>query len=397
MPSKNKSNRCALLGGKLGDLPIMHFLKQSFGHVTLIGNEDPQFHNFGFAHLKVDYSNAEEVLKVVKDNNIDFIFPGCNDFAYRTASILKDEFPHQAIDNYSNFCTIHYKNIFARFAEKHRIPIPPTSEIDGCNLNPNKLFDGPCIVKPINLSGGKGIRKFKSRGDLIDYLSLKKNHNFDSKVIAQSYLRGTKHAVFSIISNKEIIFCSFDREHYYAFNEFNVGGSLAPYNIESPICNQILFNLKKISNKLSLVDGILHAQFIINNGKPFFTDITRRAPGDLYLKMLSLVYKMNFSEIYCKFFTGKKNVFCHNNPKPVCPVYRHIVFSSNKEISIEFKVHENHKGRLIEKVFIPNNSLMWTNKRSNKIGVIFLNGSELVVPDILERNIFEIPVYRKKV
>ena len=393
--STNKHKSCALLGGKLGDLSLIKFLKRSFERVILIGNEIPQFENVGFRHFQVDYSNVEEVYKILKDNRIGFIFPGCNDFAYRTASKLKDEFPHQAIDNYSNFSTIHHKDNFARFANQHGIPIPPTSVITDNNLNLNKLHDGPCIVKPINLSGGKGISKFQSRSDLLDFFSLKKNRNTYPNVIVQSYLKGRKHAVFSIISNQKIIFYSFDREYYYAFNEFNVGGALAPYKIESQISSKILYYLEKVANQLSLVDGVLHAQFIVNNGKPFFTDVTRRAPGDLYLRLLSLVYNIDFSEIYCQFLAGKSNVFSWFNPKPVCFVYRHIVFSSDKEIPCKFIVHENYQRRLIENVFIPDDSLMWKSQKSNKIGVIFLNSSGLIIPDILKRNIFEKPVFEK--
>lgn len=50
---------------------------------------------------------------------------------------------------------------------------------------------------------------------------------------------------------------------------------------------QVILGVEKISAYLKLVDGIFHVQFIVeSDGTPILIDPCRRAPGDLYLKLV---------------------------------------------------------------------------------------------------------------
>ena len=43
-----------------------------------------------------------------------------------------------------------------------------------------------------------------------------------------------------------------------------------------------------ISERLSLVDGLLHVQFILDSGRYWFVEMTRRCPGDLYSLLIEM-------------------------------------------------------------------------------------------------------------
>ena len=86
-------------------------------------------------------------------------------------------------------------------------------------------------------------------------------------------------------SRKKIVWKFFDDEQYY-LNPYLVAGASTPSNLRHHTMTQSLVNIERIAAHLRLVDGMFHIQFIDRDGTPFFTDPCRRAPGDLYPRLI---------------------------------------------------------------------------------------------------------------
>ena len=62
---------------------------------------------------------------------------------------------------------------------------------------------------------------------------------------------------------------------------------------------------EKIANTLSLVDGIIHIQYIYSEDEPIIIEICRRPPGDLYVTLVEMSTNFSYSKEIVKGFAGK--------------------------------------------------------------------------------------------
>ena len=98
---------------------------------------------------------------------------------------------------------------------------------------------------------------------------------------------------------------------------------------------------------MNLTDGILHLQFILDkNNTPIILEITRRAPGDLYIKFVELATGINYPELIVKAEMGldmgkvKQMPIKHN-------IVRHCIMGNKtgvlKKVNIDDKIKNNIK------------------------------------------------------
>ena len=87
---------------------------------------------------------------------------------------------------------------------------------------------------------------------------------------------------------------------------------------------QVCSSLEKIAQKLKLVDGMFHVQFIVDSyGTPYLIDPCRRIPGGLYILLAQYASGFNVAENVVRFETGehKINFSCETDRKIVAREY----------------------------------------------------------------------------
>jgi hypothetical protein len=111
-------------------------------------------------HYRIDYSEATLVEKLVRDANFTSVVAGCNEFAAFTAARIADKLHTVNHDSLWQTTQIHLKDNFRGLCARFRIPSSRFFAItDDEDFGANRLerLTFPVIVKPVDLTGGKGI------------------------------------------------------------------------------------------------------------------------------------------------------------------------------------------------------------------------------------------------
>ena len=83
-----------------------------------------------------------------------------------------------------------------------------------------------------------------------------------------------------------------------------VSAASAPTFLKDIARKKLILLTEKIASILSLVDGIIHIQYIYSKDEPIIIEICRRPPGDLYVNLVEMVTGFSYSMEIVKGFSG---------------------------------------------------------------------------------------------
>ena len=292
-----------LLNGSHAEIPLIIEAKKLGWHVITTGNDKTAIgHHYADENIFGDYSDGEFIYHLAKDLSVDAIISCCNDFAYISTAYACEKLNLRGHDSYENACIIHNKKNFRDVMHKLNLPIPKFFTCSSIEELPNiyEKLKFPLLIKPTDLTGGKGVRACHNEVELEQaFLSAQKLTRKNS-VLIEEFINGTNHAANFFIQNQKVVRAFFDDEQYYK-NKYLVSGASSPSSLQHFTMEQVILSVEKIAAHLKLVDGMFHVQFMVeSDGTPILIDPCRRAPGDLYLKLIEHSSGINCAkEIIC--------------------------------------------------------------------------------------------------
>ena len=344
-----------LLNNTHSETEFIDVLKKNYKKIYTLGNQKPYNQDSKIKHFKIDYKNIKKIKFIKKKYNIKHIYPGANDLTLFTLANLKNRF----VDNLAKINILHNKNLFRNFNKD--INIYTQQSFKKKNIND---LNYPLLAKPKIGHGGKGIFKIKDRKDL-KFFFKKKN-----EYILEEFIEGTNHGVFTLIRNQKIIFIFFDTEQRF-LNPYTVSSTINICKISNIEKKKIKDKLHQIIKKLNLKDGIFHVQIIFKKktNKSFIIEITRRLPGDNYLKFIKYSTGISIEDCILKLFLKKRfRIYL----KKKSYILRKVLMASSNGHFDKVKISENISRNIIEmKIFYLKNKKI-KNFKQDRIGVIFL-------------------------
>ncbi|MGN0495452.1 MAG: acetyl-CoA carboxylase biotin carboxylase subunit family protein [Lachnospiraceae bacterium] len=274
-----------VLNGSHSDIPLIKAGKELGYYVITTGNRPELIgHQYGDEYVYGDFSNVEEMYKIFRNYDLDGVCACANDFGAITASYLADKLGLPGHDSYETTLILHHKDKFKEFSKKYDIPTPlAESFLDvETTVKYGDTVDYPVMVKPIDLTGGKGVTRVCKKEDYRDAIEHAFSISKAKKIVVEPYIEGTQHS-FSTFLVKGKVAAYFSDNEYSMDNPFLVSTSCGPAtNVE--YAEKILIDTaEKIADVLQLRDGVFHYQYIRDkNNFPHILEITRRCSGDLY-------------------------------------------------------------------------------------------------------------------
>jgi biotin carboxylase len=292
--------------------PIYDFLIQEGHNVTVVGsNPTDALAKSADDYVQLDYSNIKRTKQLVKDRNIDFVIPGCNDRSYMVCSEINEDGRFLGIDSLETAEIINNKEKFRALMIKHDLPSPRVL------LKHEIGTRWPVIVKPVDAFSGRGVTiVHKENGDqLVNAIDLARQASRTKMCIVEDYVVGQLYSHTAFIQNNKIIEDHIVEEHGTA-NPFVVDTSRVTFDFPETILEKIRQNITLIATKLSLKDGLVHTQFIKNDKQYWLIEVTRRCPGDLYSQLIEFSTGLNYVENYTRPFLGLHfNLNCNSQKK----------------------------------------------------------------------------------
>ncbi len=363
-----------ILNGSHSEVPLINSGKQLGYHVITTGNEPSLIgHNYSDEYHHADFSDKEAILDLSIKLKIDAICSSANDFGAITAAYVAEKMGLPGHDSYDTALVIHHKDRFKKFSIENNIQTPfahSYRDKSTAFLDKNK-FDYPVIIKPIDLTGGKGISIVTSEEEYQGAIDKAFHMSRAKRIVVEKFIEGTQHSFSTFIINHKVAFYFSDNEYSF-INPFLVSTSAAPsINIEN-FSTALVKEAENIASSLKIVDGILHIQYLANGDNFHIIEVTRRCSGDLYPLPVSLSSNIIWENWIVRAECGLSlSNFPNNKQTGYCG--RHCIMSPKNGIIENIIISEDIKNNI-------HSELMWWQQgdkidefMTQKLGVVILS------------------------
>jgi len=369
------SNRKKLLiaGGGYADIPLIQAAKALGFYVITSGNRpDDLGHHYSDECRLEDFSNKQAMLKLAQDLHIDAICACCNDFSALSSAYVADQMGLPGHDPYETAKIIHHKDLYRIFAIEHGIPSPSAEGFLTIEeaLHALHRFQFPVIIKPVDLTGGKGISTVMRVEDAKKALKTAFQISRVKRVVIEEFIVGSRHGLTTFLRDGQVVFHFNDNEHYY-LNPYLVSAASAPGNVPTAAVEKLCKTAERIAYLLSLKTGIFHIQYILRKNEPIIVEICRRAPGDLYIKFVQHATGVGYPAFIVKAAAGMD---CGDLAQVTSKGYftRHCIMTSRtgdiRGVSIDPSVQAN----IIDQFMWWNAGDQVDDFLTHKLGIVFL-------------------------
>jgi glutathione synthase/RimK-type ligase-like ATP-grasp enzyme len=220
--------RVLVTGGAIGDIPVILEAKSMGYEVFTSGNrENDPGHKFSDYYIKADYSNVFLLSEIMSTNSITYLIPSCHDIAYVTASKVAEKFKLIGFDDHELSERIHRKDELAIAIQEAGLRCIESELINDCDdaLEIFQRFDQRVVVKPTDMTGGRGVSFVFDLNHLSNAIQNARNESIAKSVLIQKYISGTEHGFTAILKEKKVIFSLIDDEYRF-LNRYRVAGTI---------------------------------------------------------------------------------------------------------------------------------------------------------------------------
>jgi len=361
-------------GAGTSEIPLIKSAKKlGFFVITTGTNETAVGHALADQYVYGDYSNMQEMLRIVDEYQIDHILPGCNDFALLSASYIHDKRQIGIFDSLVISQTLHHKDRFRTFCQTHHLTAPLSVSLeekafrsDNFSLEKHvQKLRFPLIVKPIDLASGTGIEKVENLSALTQAVDKAFQVSRETQIVIEEYISGEHYSASLLIHDGKIIFTFFAQE-YFNPGSFSVAGAFSTTRLFPATQQHLLKEIATLINRLDLQNGLLHIQFVVRDSLPYLLEVTRRSPGDLYLYLVDHSVDIDYAELIIKSHCAIQ-ITPPNKTEPK-PLVRECVTAPKAGNTYTLTVQKSPHYRPIETFFFKNTHI----RSGGKLAIVLL-------------------------
>ena len=306
-----------LLNSSHNDLGLIRGLKKLGCKIIVTGNTQGLIgEKYCDKYIQCDYSDFDEVLKIAKEENVERICACCNDYGVYTAAYVAEKLGFPGYDTYETTCILNNKDKFKKFAKTLGIITPwaqSFTDLDASKVFLDNISEFPLIIKPADASAGNGITKVSTREEAYCAANYAFEKSRKHAIVIEQYLNGSQHGLCTFLVNQKVVAVCSNNE-YSILNPYRVEIDTFPADNYKMASKVLIPEVEKIADKLQLVDGIFHLQYIMSDGIPQIIEVMQRAIGNMYSVLAD-----QLTGIQCDYWEAKAKcgISCKDFPSPV--------------------------------------------------------------------------------
>ncbi len=347
-----RKKKLLIAGGGYADIPLILAARKLGFHVITSGNRTRDLgHRYSDECRLADFSDPTAMLKLAERLRIDAICACCNDFSALSCAYVAEKLGLPGHDPYETAKIIHHKDRYRAFARANGIPAPAAAGFADIESAHSHMMEAeyPLIVKPVDLTGGKGISVVDNPEGSRTALEIAFAKSRAGRVVVEEFVAGSRHGCSLFIRDGRVVFGFSDNEYYFK-NPYLVCAASTPTTAPPRAELRLRAHAEKIVGLLALKTGIFHIQYILREGEPVIIEICRRAPGDLYIRFVEYATGVDYPAWIVRASAGLDCGGLHD-AAPNGFYTRHCVMSASggtvRNIHFDERIQENVIGKFM--------------------------------------------------
>lgn len=297
-----------LLNGSFNEVQLILAAHRLGYYVITSGNDSSgEGHKYANEYCPCDYSDKDAVYEQAKQKQVDVICACSNDFGALSAAYACEKLGISGHDKYETCRFFHEKDCFKEMAKELNLPTPAAAWFD-CVEDAVAYIDNlsyfPQIVKPADLSGGKGIKKVSNRTEAKEAVKEAFCRSKVKRILIEEYIEGKQQGITVFIQNKKVVLEYATNDDAYV-NPYMVWLAYPPDNNYPKVREAIVADIEKIASAKDVSDGFLTIQYMVRDGKPYYIETMRRSLGNQHYLCMSKDTGVDFYELYIRSQCGE--------------------------------------------------------------------------------------------
>ena len=299
--------RILITNGSYTDIPLIKAYKEMGLYVITSGNNPSLLgHKYADEYVPHDYSDYKGMLKIAEQLNIDYVSPCANDFGSITAAYIAENLGLPGNDTFENARLIGEKDRFKTFAQANNLQVIPSarfdSEEDAFQFALRSEY--PIIIKPTDLSGGKGVARADSFAEAKNAITKAFACSKAKHIVIEPFIEGIAQSVMTFLLDGKVVSCMSYNEYPSPHSPYLVGSASSPIFGYHEIAPIVFEQIEKLASLRKLKDGIFHAQYRVKDGKPLIMECMRRCLGNYALLQARITTGFEWEKWIAKAFCG---------------------------------------------------------------------------------------------
>ena len=289
-----KQKKLMLLGGIRYLLPVIKAAhEQGYYVITADYLPDNIAHKFSDEYVNVSIIDKEAVLKVAQEKQIDGIMSFGVDPGVVSASYVQNKMGLPSFGPFESVEILQNKDKFRAILTENGFNVPKAKGFSSLEeaLSDLTWIPWPCIVKPTDSAGSKGVTRVDKPEDLKSALEYAFAHSISGHVIIEEFLdkKGCSSDTDSYAQDGVLKFVSFSAQRFDvdATNPYTPAAYSWPSTFTEEEEAYLTSEIQRLITLLQLKTAVFNIEVrVATNGKPYIMELTPRGGGNRLCEML---------------------------------------------------------------------------------------------------------------
>lgn len=295
-----KAKTALVLGGTVPHIELIKQL-QGRGYRAILVDylDDSPARPYADEHVQESTLDQEAVLKIARDRKADLVISSAIDQANITCCYVAENLglPHPY--SYKTALDVTHKDRMKKIMVEGGVSTAPFLSASDVKSFDDSGIGFPCVVKPTNSNGSKGVRVAHDEVELSEYLLLAKAASRTGEAIVESFVSGTEVSGYYYVQDgKAHPLGTCQKSHYTSYSKNAVRqyeSVVYPAVLPSMAQGNLDIAANRIAESFGLVNTPLFLQAIVDeNGKAFVLEFAPRLGGGLCFRSIPLLTGFDF-------------------------------------------------------------------------------------------------------
>jgi biotin carboxylase len=173
---------------------------------------------------------------------------------------------------------------------------------------------GECVLKPTHLQGSNGVQLLGPDDDLdeawrrtrtADEPHLRTAHDAEGAYLVEEWLHGPEFSVEALVHRGRIVFHNTTETQVYPGRHPVECGHVVPAELDAD-ANMPLDVIRELVTATGFESGVLHAEWILRDGRPYLLECAARLPGGYIPLLIALARESDLFQGYLDVLEGRE-------------------------------------------------------------------------------------------
>lgn len=256
---------------------------------------DNTAHKLSDQYLNISILDKDKVLDAAKELQIDGVMSFACDPGVVTAAYVAEKLGLPYPASYESTCILQDKGRFRAFLRDNGFTVPWAHSYTDkqAALHDAKSFTWPCIVKPVDCAGSKGVRRVDSSFELEAAIDYALDFSHSAAFIIEQFItqRGYSSDTDCFVKDGVLCYCSFDEQRFdrEAENPYTPAAYSWPSSMPPEIQAELKSELQRLMTLLGITTGVFNIETRQGtDGRAYIMECTPRGGGNRLSEVLEM-------------------------------------------------------------------------------------------------------------